>query len=118
MSGVHLHLRLAGDPDGAWRTVALPPPAEAGLAAASWGEASVSVSVALAWIQRGLDPSLVALLSCRRGLCSVCAVRIDGHVATACTTPVRDGMRIEPARDALVLSGRAVDLSLVRRARL
>lgn len=111
-----IHLRRAGSAQDAWETIDLPAPAEAGLAAASWSE--ISASTALAWIQRRTDPSLAFLLSCRRGLCDVCAVRIDGRVVTACTTPVRDGMRIEPTKDKLALSGTIVDLSLVRRARI
>lgn len=111
-----LHLRLAGDAAGAWRAIALPPLPQPGIHAAVWTE--VSVSAALAWIQRTHDPGLAAVLSCRRGLCALCAVRIDGQVVTACTTPVRDGMRIEPARGHLALSGVVVDVSLVRRARV
>lgn len=111
-----IQLRRAGSPKDEWETIDLPSPAEAGLTATSWNE--VSASAALAWIQRKTDPSLAFLLSCRRGLCDVCAVRIDGKVVTACTTPVRDGMRIEPTKDKLALAGTIIDISLVRRARI
>lgn len=111
-----IHLRLAGDEAGTWRTITLPPLPQPGIHAATW--AGASVSAALAWLQRTRDPGLAALLSCRRGLCNLCAVRIDGQVVTACTIPVRDGMRIEPARGHLALSGMVMDVSLVRRARV
>ena len=111
-----IHLRRAGGAKDDWETIDLPSPAEAGLAATSWYE--VSASTALAWFQRNTDPALAFLLSCRRGLCDICAVRIDGKVVTACTTPVRDGMRIEPTKDKLALAGTIIDISLVRRARL
>jgi hypothetical protein len=111
-----IHLRRAGDAPDEWEAIDLPSPADAGLAATSWSE--VSASAALAWIQRKTDPSLAFLLSCRRGLCDVCAVRVDGKVVTACTTPVRDGMRIEPTKDKLALAGTIIDISLVRRARI
>ncbi len=114
MSGVRLYLRRAGSQD--WETVDLPPAREAGLVGPDWSGASVSL--ALQWVQRHHDPSLAALLSCRRGICDVCAVRIDGKTVTACTTPVRAGMRIEPAKDRLAQAGLVLDLSLVRRARL
>jgi hypothetical protein len=111
-----IHLRRAGSRKDDWEAIELPSPAEVGLAATSWSE--VSTSTALAWIQRRTDPSLAFLLSCRRGLCDVCAVRSDGRVVTACTTPVRDGMRIEPTKDKLALAGTIIDISLVRRARI
>jgi 2Fe-2S iron-sulfur cluster binding domain len=111
-----IHLRRAGSIKDDWETILLPSPTEAGISASNWGE--VSASAALAWIQRENDPSLAFLLSCRRGLCDVCAVRIDGKVVTACTTPVRDGMRIEPTKDKLALAGTIIDISLVRRARV
>jgi hypothetical protein len=108
---VRIHLRRAGQ---AWEAIDLPSPAEAGLNAATWAEASIST--ALAWIQRHLDPSLAFGFSCRRGLCDICAVRVDGKVVTACTTPLRDGMRIEPTKDRLAVADTIVDISLVRRA--
>jgi succinate dehydrogenase/fumarate reductase-like Fe-S protein len=76
-----------------------------------------SVSTAFAYIQRHLDPGLSYSLSCGRGTCNICLIRVGGEVTTACTTPVVDGMTIEPARAALQLKDMVVDLSLVRRAR-
>lgn len=94
----------------------LPPPREAGIHAEDWS--TVSVSAALQYLQRAVDPTLASVLSCRRGLCNVCAMRINGMVVTACTTPVADGMHIAPASGKLVLQDTIIELSLVRKARL
>ncbi len=32
---------------------------------------------------------------CMMGVCQECAIRIDGALAQACLTPVRDGMAVE-----------------------
>ena len=110
---IHLH-RTPGDDTPS--TYNLPSPEEAGIGASDWS--GVSVSSALQYLQRAVDPALAFSLSCRRGLCNVCAMRIDGVVTTACTTPLRDGILIEPARSALLLRDTVVELSLVRRARM
>lgn len=77
-----------------------------------------SVSVALAYIQRRIDPTLSYTLSCGRGTCNICVVRIADEVVTACTTPVTDGMLIEPARQKLQMKDMIVDMGLVKKARL
>jgi len=110
---MRLNLRLLRPGDGENWTVADLPPERA--PAAGW--TGVSVSAALQYIQRESDPSFGYLLSCRRGLCNVCAMRIDGVVTTACTTEVRDGMHIEPAKPKLVLKDTIVEVSLVRKHR-
>ena len=94
----------------------LPPPSEAGISAESWSGASVST--ALQYLQRAVDPSLAYVLSCRRGLCNICAIKVDGKVLTACTTPLHENILIEPARDTLLLQDTIVELSLVRKARI
>lgn len=110
---MRLNLRLLRPGDGEdWTTIDLP---DERLPASGW--AGVSVSAALQYIHRESDPSLGYLLSCRRGLCNVCAIRIDGVVTTACTTEVRDGMHIEPAKPSLVLKDTIVEISLVRKHR-
>ncbi len=91
----------------------LPPAASVGLD--RWE--SASVSTALQVLQRTHDPVLGYALSCRRGLCKLCAMRIDGEVQTACTVPLRDGMHIAPAKPRLALLDTVVELSLVRHAR-
>ncbi|MDB5712936.1 MAG: hypothetical protein JWO15_333 [Sphingomonadales bacterium] len=93
----------------------LPDAEKAGIGG-DWSGASVST--ALQYLQRSVDPSLTYALSCRRGLCDVCAMRIDGVVQTACTTPLRDNMLIEPARDSIQLRDTVVELSLVRKHRI
>jgi len=77
-----------------------------------------SVSTALKYIQRHLDPDLAYLLSCRRGLCNICALKVDGTVRAACVTPLRSGMVIEPTRGPLLLRDTITELSLVRKARI
>jgi succinate dehydrogenase/fumarate reductase-like Fe-S protein len=112
---VKIHVRRAPVASGiAAETFDLPDAAQIGLK--SWEEASVSI--ALQYIQRHFDPTMAYVLSCRRGLCNVCAVRIGDDVVTACTTPVVDGMTIEPTRDKLLLRDTVVELSLVRKARI
>jgi hypothetical protein len=109
-------IHLNRTPDGVPHTYTLPNPSEAGIGANDW--ADVSVSGALQYLQRAVDPALAFSLSCRRGLCNVCAMRIDGVVTTACTTPVHDGIVIEPARSTLLLRDTVIELSLVRHARI
>ena len=110
---IHLHRTPGVDTPS---TYVLPSPGEAGIGASDWS--GVSVSSALQYLQRVVDPALAFSLSCRRGLCNVCAMRIDGVVTTACTTPMHDGILIEPARSTLLLRDTVVELSLVRRSRL
>ena len=111
-----LVIHLNRTPDDVPHTYTLPSPSEAGIGANDW--ADVSVSGALQYLQRAVDPALAFSLSCRRGLCNVCAMRIDGVVTTACTTPVHDGIVIEPARSKLLLRDTVIELSLVRHARI
>ena len=113
---VTMVIYLNRNPGDGPHTYRLPSPTQAGIGATAWAE--VSVSGALQYLQRAVDPALVFALSCRRGLCNVCAMRIDGIVTTACTTPMRDGIVIEPARSSLLLRDTVVELSLVRRARI
>jgi len=113
---IRLRLGRGGADEPLWREYRLPPPLEAGIAAADWRE--TSVSTVLQYLQRAVDPALAYSLSCRRGLCNVCAMRIDGDVRTACTTAMRDGIEVEPAHDKLHLRDTVVELSLVRKARI
>jgi len=113
---MRIHIRLGRGAHHQITTYDLPPPKEAGISAASWEGASVST--ALQYLQRSVDPGLGYVLSCRRGLCNICAARIDGKVQTACTTPLHDGILIEPARDTLIMHDTVVELSLVRKARI
>jgi succinate dehydrogenase/fumarate reductase-like Fe-S protein len=112
---IHIRLKREGAGDDL-TTFDLPNPRSAGIAAESWSGASVSA--ALQYLQREIDPALGYSLSCRRGLCDTCAMRIDGVVTTACTTPLHEGILIEPAKESLFLRDTVVELSLVRKARL
>ena len=112
---MEIRLRLRRDGSDQIVSHTLPPPREAGITG-SWTGASVST--VLQYLQRERDPSLAYALSCRRGLCNVCAMRIDGEVRTACTTPLRDGILIEPARESIQIRDVLVELSLVRKARI
>ncbi|KAF1050123.1 2Fe-2S iron-sulfur cluster-binding protein [Xylophilus sp.] len=112
---MRIHLTLYRDGAPRRIDVDLPPAREAGLGLTEWEGASVST--ALQVLQRTLDPRIGYVLSCRRGLCKVCAMRIDGEVQTACTVPLHDGITIEPAKERLALLDTVVELSLVRKAR-
>lgn len=107
-----MHLTLWRD--GALRQleIRLPPPAGLELGIDNWEGASVST--ALQYAQRVFEPNLGYALSCRRGLCKLCAMRIDGEVKLACTVPLHDGIRIEPAKPRLALHDTVIELSLVR----
>ena len=77
----------------------------------------ISISDALQYIAQTHDARLGYYLSCRRGLCACCTVRVDGEIAMACVTPVKDGMVVEPYRKDLVVVGTVVDLSMTRKSR-
>lgn len=107
-----MHLTLYRDGELRQMDIRLPPPAGLGLGIDRWEGASVST--ALQYAQRVFEPNLGYSLSCRRGLCKLCAMRIDGEVKLACTVALHDGIRIEPAKPKLALHDTVVELSLVR----
>ncbi len=76
-----------------------------------------SISSALQYVARHLDSSIGYYLSCRRGLCACCVVRVNGKIETACVVPVSDGMVVEPIRLDLLVADTVVDLSMARDAR-
>jgi succinate dehydrogenase/fumarate reductase-like Fe-S protein len=78
----------------------------------------LSIISAFSYIQQNFDPDFAYAVSCGRGTCNVCLVRIGGEVVTACTTPVTDGMLINPTRSGLVIRDMVIELSLVRKSRL
>ena len=55
-----------------------------------------SVSNVLEFICEEYDGGLAHYLSCRRGVCSGCMVRVDGKPVLACTEIVKGDMTIEP----------------------
>ena len=71
-----------------------------------------SVSNVLEFICEEYDGGLAHYLSCRRGVCSGCMVRVNGKPVLACTEIVRGDMTIEPAnrnrivKDLVIRSGR------------
>lgn len=75
-----------------------------------------SISSALQYVARHLDPTIGYYLSCRRGMCACCVVRANGKIVTACVVPVSDGMVIEPIRRDLLVVDTVVDLSMARNA--
>ena len=73
-----------------------------------------SVSNALQYINRHIDGSVAYYLSCRRGLCACCVVRIDGKIEKACVVPARDGMVLEPVKQSLLIKDTVVHLGMPR----
>src|SRR5689334_19156637 len=73
-----------------------------------------SVSNALQYINRHIDGSLGYYLSCRRGMCAACVVRIDGQNEMACVIPVSDGMVITPTKLQLLVKDTVVHLGMPR----
>ena len=61
-----------------------------------------SASDVLQYISGHLDGSVAYYLSCRRGLCAACVVRIDGQNEKACVVLERDEV-IEPTSDRLLI---------------
>ncbi len=52
---------------------------------------------ALLWIRIHEDDSLFLTYSCKyNNSCKLCQARIDGRPGYLCTTPLRDGARIDP----------------------
>ena len=61
-------------------------------------EDRMSIFSVLDYIRENYDRSLAYYKSCRIGRCSGCIVEVDGKNKLACTTPVKDGMKIGPAK--------------------
>lgn len=62
------------------------------------------------YIHEKVDRSLAYYKSCRIGKCTGCLVEVDGKNRLACTTLVREGMKIGPARGYRVIRDLVVDL--------
>ncbi len=102
--------------DNELRDYALPDSVPHYLHARVWSE--LSISNVLAWLQAEYEPDLGYELACRRGLCNVCVVRVNGAPVRACVTPFADAMLVEPARDHLQLHDTIGETSLIRRERV
>ncbi len=71
-----------------------------------------SVSTVLQYISRRIDGSMAYYLSCRRGICAACVVRINGKNEKACVVEARDGMVIEPTTPRLMIKDSVVHLGM------
>lgn len=74
--------------------------------------AASSVSNVLQYISRHIDGSVAYYLSCRRGLCAACVVRIDGRNEKACVVQAYDGMLVEPTNLRLLIKDSVVHLGM------
>jgi succinate dehydrogenase/fumarate reductase-like Fe-S protein len=77
-----------------------------------------SVSSVLQYISRRIDGSMAYYLSCRRGMCAACVVRINGKNEKACVVEVRDGMVIEPTTPRLMIKDSVVHLGMPRESEI
>jgi succinate dehydrogenase/fumarate reductase-like Fe-S protein len=73
-----------------------------------------SVSNVLQYINRNIDGTLGYYLSCRRGMCAACVVRINGKNEMACVIPAFDRMVIEPTKIQLLVKDTVVHLGMPR----
>ncbi|TAK83171.1 MAG: hypothetical protein EPO20_18895 [Betaproteobacteria bacterium] len=71
-----------------------------------------SVSNVLQYISRHVDGDLAYYLSCRRGMCAACVVRINGRNEKACVVEIQDGMIIEPTNLRLLIKDSVVHLGM------
>ena len=71
-----------------------------------------SVSNVLQYINRHIDGSVAYYLSCRRGLCACCVVKINGKIEKACVVLAKDGMVVEPIRSDILIKDTVVHLGM------
>ena len=71
-----------------------------------------SVSNVLQYISRRLDGTVAYYLSCRRGLCAACVVRVEGRNQRACVIPAYDGIVVEPANPRLWIKDSVIHLGM------
>jgi succinate dehydrogenase/fumarate reductase-like Fe-S protein len=71
-----------------------------------------SVSDALQYISEHIDGSVAYYLSCRRGLCAACVVRLKGENIKACVVPAYDGIVIERANERLLIKDTVIHLGM------
>jgi succinate dehydrogenase/fumarate reductase-like Fe-S protein len=62
-----------------------------------------TISTVLLHINEEHDGGLAHYLSCRRGICAGCMVRVNGKTALACTELVRGDVTIEPVNQDQVV---------------
>ncbi|MSP89666.1 MAG: hypothetical protein EXQ92_12790 [Alphaproteobacteria bacterium] len=73
-----------------------------------------SVSNVLQYISRHIDGGVAYYLSCRRGLCAACVVRLEGRNEKACVVLAYDGIVIEPTQERLMIKDSVVHLGMPR----
>jgi succinate dehydrogenase/fumarate reductase-like Fe-S protein len=78
----------------------------------------LSVSNLLQHISRHIDGTVAYYLSCRRGLCAACVVRVDGRNQKACVIPAFDGIVIEQANTKLIIKDTVIHLGMPRKSEL
>ena len=78
----------------------------------------LSVSNLLQYISRHIDGTVAYYLSCRRGLCAACVVRVDGRNQKACVIPAYDGIVIEQANTRLIIKDSVIHLGMPRKFEL
>jgi succinate dehydrogenase/fumarate reductase-like Fe-S protein len=71
-----------------------------------------SISTLLQHISRHIDGGVAYYLSCRRGLCAACVVRVNGKNEMACVTLGLDGMVIEPTQQRLMIKDSVMHLGM------
>jgi succinate dehydrogenase/fumarate reductase iron-sulfur protein len=76
----------------------------------------MSVLNVLQYINERYDGGLAYYVSCRRGLCSGCAVRVNGRPRLACTELVDSDITIEPISEDRVLKDLLTKCSTERAA--
>lgn len=71
-----------------------------------------SISNVLQYISRNIDGTVGYYLSCRRGMCAACVVRVGGRNEKACVVLAEDGMVIEPTNLRLQIKDTVVHLGM------
>ena len=81
----------------------------------SWQEYRVCVTpgtsvTGLLWtVNEELDGSLAYRVSCHRGICASCIMRINGKARLACVTEVVGDLELQPALGATVIKDLVVE---------
>ena len=71
-----------------------------------------TISEVLQYINQHIDGSLAYYLSCRRGTCAACIVRVNNENIKACITLAYDGMEIGSANDKLLIKDTVIHLGM------
>ncbi|MCL5734942.1 MAG: 2Fe-2S iron-sulfur cluster-binding protein [Actinobacteria bacterium] len=74
----------------------------------------MTIVTALGYIQENLDPTLAFYYSCELGRCRGCLMDVNGEATFTCTTPVEDGLVIEPLAHLPVIRDLVVKFLLTK----